>query len=254
MDKRQLKKEDFIEKIGESWWKYLGKFFESEEAYNIYQTLKSDSKKDKITPKSSDTWKFLKLTNPNTIKAIVIGLDSYPGQYSPDLYHATGIPFDCSNVPAGKRIQPSLEEFWDGIQAEYNEEFEHTPNLEFLLTQGLFLGNAGITCKLFKTGSHISLWLPFWKSFFEEFVSTRPDIPIVYLGKEAENLKKFAYFNPQFSLTHPSFAARTGQTWDTQGVFKKINEINKSNNGDGFDIIYNYPNYKHFLDENNPPF
>lgn len=244
----QLKLNDFKEKVGDEWWKYLKPFFESKEAWDIYQVLKKDSAFHKITPKSSDTWKFLKEIHPDTVKVIVIGLDAYPGMYNKETYHATGIPFDCSNSPTGK-LQPSLEAFWDGLSEDLDEELPHEADLKFLLQQGLFLGNRGITCKMYGTESHIPLWDDFWKYFFQYYVSQRPDIPIVFLGKSAAKLRKFVEFNKVFEISHPSASARTGQTWDTKKTFTNCNNIIKSLNGPDYMIRYNKKEYEKWLDE-----
>ncbi len=244
----KLNQDDFKAKVG-TWWTYLEPFFASEKAWNIYQTLKKDVKGgEKVTPKSEDSWKFLSEINPDQVKVIIIGLDAYPGLYSKDNYHSNGIPFDCSNSPDGK-LQPSLNEFWNGLSAEYEEEFEKSPSLKYLLDQGVFLGNRGITCKMFKTGSHIPLWDDFWEVFFENFVSKRPDIPVIFLGQEALKLRKYVTFNRVFPLAHPSFAARSGQTWDTKGVFKQCNEIIKSLNGEDFCIKWDKKEYEKWLNE-----
>lgn len=240
----RLNIEDFTLKIGESWMRYLSPFFESEKAYNIYQELKNISRVgEKITPKSNDTWKFLKETNPDNIKMIIIGLDSYPGQYSKTTFHATGIPFDCSSSPDGK-LQPSLISLYEGIGADIEDELPQEKDLSYLLKQGVFLGNRGLVCKLFKTESLLTLFDYFWEIFFQEYVNKRPDVPVVLCGKGAEYLKRWVTFNPLFILRHPSFAARTGQIWETEKTFTKINKLIEGNNGKDFCIEWNYNRWK----------
>lgn len=235
---------NFEEKISSPWMKYLLPFFESEKAYNIYQELKNLSKAgEKITPKSSDTWRFLKETDPDNIKMIIIGLDSYPGQYDKNTFHATGIPFDCSNSPNGK-LQPSLISLYEGIGADVQDELPQEKDLSYLLKQGVFLGNRGIVTKLFKAESLLTLFDYFWEIFFQEYVNKRPDVPVVLLGKGAEYLKRWVTFNPLFILRHPSFAVRTGQIWDTEKVFTKVNKLIEGNNGSDFKIEWNYNKWK----------
>lgn len=244
----QLDQEDFKQRVGR-WWTYLEPFFASEKAYDIYQQIKKDAKSGEvICPISKDTWKFLEKSDPDNLKVIIIGLDSYPGRYNKTLLHATGIPFDCSNSPDGK-LQPSLSELWNGISNDLGEEVDEISNLQFLLDQGVFLGNRGITCKLFKTGSHIPLWDYFWEVFFEQYVCKRPDIPIIFLGKESLKLKKYVTFNRIFELSHPSASARTGLNWDTKGVFTQVNNIIKSLNGKDYMIKWDYKQYESFLNE-----
>jgi uracil DNA glycosylase len=244
----KLNLEDFKKKIGDKWFSYLEEFFSSEKAYEIYQTLKLQSKSEIITPDSKDTWKFLERIKPNSVKVIILAMDSYPGRYPNKVLHATGIPLDCSNSPDGK-LQPSLIEFWNGIGNEYEEEITKTHDLQFLLDQGVFFGNRALTCKLFKTGSHMGMWDYFWEVFFQNFVSQKPDIPIVFLGKDAFHLKKYVSFNRMFELSHPSAAARSGVPWDTKGTFSNINKILKSLNGESNVILWDYKKYNQLLEE-----
>lgn len=244
-----LNQDDFKKRVGDKWWKYLQPFFASKEAFDIYQELKKQVKGGNvITPKADDVWKFLKNIDPEGVKVIFIALDSYPSMYNKNLFHATGIPLDCSYAPDGK-LQPSLIEFWNGISAEYEQEITKTNDLQFLLDQGVLLANRGLTCRMYQTGSHLELWDPFWKHFFELYVSQRPDIPVVFLGKEAEKLKKYVTFNRTFFLSHPSASARTGQTWKTENVFHKINEIVQSLNGKDYKIYWDVKEYNQWLNE-----
>jgi uracil DNA glycosylase len=244
----QLDQKIFEEKVGSKWYKYIHRFFTSKEAYDIYQVIKSDAGTDFITPASEDTWKFLKNSDPDNIKVLMLLTDSYSGcytkptKYKKGLFHSTGIPLDCSNTPDGK-IQGALTEFWNGISAELNDDLPKEKSLQFLIDQGLFLGNRGITCKLFKGESHIPLWDYFWQVFFEDFVSQHPNIPIIFCGKVAEKLKRFVAFNPIYTISHPSAAAKTGQVWNTENVFTKCNKRIKDMNGPEYQIEYNYHTY-----------
>ena len=225
------------ELVGDQWEPYLKGFFDSPQAIEIYKTLIES--KEQIVPLGKDMWNFLKYTDPNNIKMVVMGLDAYPGQYKKGLYHATGIPFDCSNSPLGKP-QPSLVSFWEGLEEDLDQSLVHSLDLKFLLAQGVFMANYGITCKLYKTGSMLSIWDPFWKYFFEEFLNPyHVDAPIIFLGKEAANLKKYTSFQTIFELNHPSFAARNNEIWDTQKVFTKCNKIIIDLNGREYAINYN---------------
>ena len=240
------------EQIG-SWVKYLTPIFDSDDMYNLYQEFKVC--KETITPLSKDLYKFLKVCPPEKLQVIMILLDSYPSRYkigAKDL-QATGIPMDCSNTPDGK-LQPSLEAFYEGIEKEYDEKIVHSKDLTYLCEQGVFLGNRALNCKLNKTGSFLGKWDFFWKFFFEEVINSYfPGIPVVLMGKEAQKLKKYIFemSNPIFEVSHPSAAARSYTTWDTEGVFKKVNKIIELNNGPEFKIVWDYKIYQ---DINDCPF
>lgn len=236
------------EQIG-SWVKYLTPIFESREIFDLYQEFKAIGRKG-ITPAPEDLYKFLRACQPEDMKVIFILLDSYPGKYKTGTLQANGIPMDCSNSPDG-RLQPSLTAFYDGIANEYNEEPCYNVSLDYLCKQGVLLGNRALNCKLNKTTSFLGKWDFFWKYFFEEVITPYfPGIPIVLLGKEAQKLKKYIFemSNPVFELSHPSAAAKSYTTWETDGVFHKINKIIELNNGPEFKIIWNHKTYEEVLD------
>lgn len=224
--------EKFEPKFGK-WSRFIKPFFDEGGFDPIYQQLKQDTKEGHvITPKSENTFRFLEKVDPDNLKCIIIGMDSYPSRYRNGEFQATGIAFDCSNSPDGK-IQPSLEAMYGGLERDLGITIKRTSNLNYLCEQGVMLANRGITCKLEKTGSHIELWNPFWQFFLEDVVCVYfPGIPFVLLGKDAQQLKRhiFAIGNPIFELAHPSYAARNDEPWETKGVFSAINKIVKDNN------------------------
>lgn len=229
-----LKWETFEPKFG-SWARYIKPFFDEGGFDPIYTKLKEESKDKRIiTPKSENTFKFLEKVDPDNLKAILIGMDAYPKRYFNGEFQATGIAFDCSNSPDGK-IQPSLNTFYDGLVKDLGiTEIDKTPDLNYLCEQGVLLGNRALTCRLEQTGSHMGLWDPFWKFFLEDVIMAYfTGVPIVLMGKDAHALKRhiFPIGNPLFMINHPSFAARSGEDWNTEGTFTAINKILKENNG-----------------------
>ena len=108
--------------------------------------------------------------------------------------------------------------------------------------QGVLLGNRALLCKLNKTGSLIGKFDFFWEYFFNNVITSYfPGVPVVLLGKEAKELKKYIFNlnNPVFELLHPSFSARNRMTWDTKKTFSKVNKMIELNNGKEFCIDWN---------------
>lgn len=219
--------ESFKEKMGEEWAELFKPFIESSKMDDIYTKIRNDSKKNVIYPNSNDTFKAFKLIKPENVKVIIISQEPYSGQYyKSKLPQATGIPLDSSNSDNDK-LQPSLEAFLQGIAAEYNlpyEEYYKTLSLSYLAEQGVLLLNRSLTVSKGKIGSHLGYWDEFFKYFFEEILTKYINIPVLILGKDAEYVKRwiFEMTHPIYILPHPSFAARTGELWDTNGIFDKI--------------------------------
>ena len=71
----KLDLEKFEPLLGE-WFLRLKPVFEKPEMYNLYQEMKKLSLSGvKLTPKSSDLWRFLKECSPNNLKLVIIGMD-----------------------------------------------------------------------------------------------------------------------------------------------------------------------------------
>jgi len=215
---------DFQPKLG-AWAELFKPFIESEEMYNIYQVLKNE--KERIVPNSDNTFRVFSLTKPDEVKVIFILLDPYPRLYYNGKEQATGVALDCSNSPDGK-LQPSLQKWYESIEKDIGRPVKRTPNLNYLLEQGVLLLNSDLTCKLNKTGSHSGLWEPFMKYLFDEILRSRLDIIYVLCGKESRRLEK--YINPFckiFRIEHPVAASYSGREWQHDGIFNKINYILK---------------------------
>jgi len=217
------------------WWGRVKYIFEKPEMYELYQEMKEMSAKGiKITPKSSDLWKFLKECPPNELKLVIIGFDSYPGIYANGDFHADGIAFSNSYSP-DKKCQPSLEYFWDGLSEDLGIQLEHKNDLTFLANQGVLLGNRALACQLYKTGSLLGKFDFFWKEFLG--IISGFGVPIILIGKDAQVLKQYCNekTNAVFEIEHPSYAARKNQLWNTQKVFTKVEQLLKDNNNQYID-------------------
>jgi len=232
----QLDLEKFKPALGD-WFFKFEKIFASKQMYDLYQELKELSRQGvKVTPKSSDLWRFFKECPPSMLKVVVIGQDPYPGMYRNGTFHADGIAFSNSYSPDGK-CQPSLNSFWEGLSEDLGIELENKHDLKFLANQGVLLGNRALACKLNKTGSLMGQFDFFWEFFLQEIMPGFNGVPIILVGKDAQQLRRycFEFANPVFQITHPSFAARKNETWDTEKVFFKVQTILKHNNNETID-------------------
>lgn len=221
----------FKDQFHESWHAKVRPFIESEECDKIYEFLKKESKRGKkIAPLSSNVFRAFRETSLDNLKVIVMGMCPYHTMLGGE-YVADGLLMGCSIT--GK-LQPSLEQFYKALQVEfYGEEKNFVikdPDVTYLTGQGVLMINAALTTEINKAGSHIALWEPFTKYFFEQMVDTA-GVPIVFLGKDAAKYKRYVTpFTWTFTLSHPASAAYKNTDWDTEGVFKKVNTILRENN------------------------
>ena len=236
--------EKFKDQFHESWHDKMRPFIESEECDEIYAHLKERGRKGhSIAPSSSVTFRAFKETPLTDLKVIMMGMCPYHTATKDGIPVADGLLMGCSVT--GK-LQPSLDQFYGGIERELydglNLTYTKNPDVSYLAKQGVLMLNAALTTEINKAGSHIAIWEPFIKHFFE-CIETE-GAPIVFLGKDAAKYKKYVGpFKWSFTVSHPASASYKNTEWDTEGTFGKVNKVLLDNNN--FSIMW--------LDED-PPF
>lgn len=246
---RKLNYESFAPKFG-NWAFKFKPFIEGKEMWDIYQKIKKDRQYEIICPEHKNTFRAFSITEPWDVKVIFYLQDPYPRKYKDGSLQATGIAMDCTNSKTGY-LQPSLEKWYETIDKELDIKVKRSPDLSYLLQQGIMLLNSEFTCKLNKTESHEGLWAPFQKFFLEEVMYGTTGIIYVLCGKSSHKLER--YINPLgnyiFKIEHPSYAAKTGADWETGGIFTTINRLLKENNNEK--IFWNKKDWEEYID---PPF
>lgn len=232
--------EKFKDQFHESWHAKVRPFIESEECDKIYEFLKKESKRGrKIAPLSSNVFRAFRETSLDNLKVVMMGMCPYHTSIGGE-YVADGLLMGCSIT--GK-LQPSLEQFYGAIERELYEgvKYKKTPDVSYLASQGVLMLNAALTTEINKAGSHIALWEPFTRYFFEHMIDTA-GVPIIFLGKDAAKYERYIPpFTWSFTLSHPASASYKNTDWDTEGVFGKVNKILKDNNNYEIWWLYEEP-------------
>lgn len=219
-----------------NWASKFKPFFDKGGFDSIYEYLKDRAKLNhRIAPVSSLVWRAFKETDINNIKVIIIGLSPYH-TFVNNVSICDGLALSCSIT---KKMQPSLKTLVEAWQKEcYNgiSDKVKNPDLSYLAAQNILLINAALTTEMGKVDKHLPIWEPFMKYLLEEVVGYT-GIPIIFLGNEATKLQKYVTpFTHMFFLKHPSYYARIDQEMETNGVFNKVNQIIRENNGKEFEI------------------
>ncbi len=247
----KLNKELFRERFGEAWWPYIEPIFETDIMDNIFSELKEIGKNKIICPASKDTFNSYKVTNPKTLKVVIVAYDPYPAVKNKVII-SNGIAFDCSNTGI---LQPSLEKWYEGIENELSDGLElnivKDPSLKFFYNQGVMFSNTALSCEVGKTGSHTDLWKPYIQWVYENVLDKFTGLIYILIGKESSKVER--WINPLanyiFHLEHPSFAARQYRAWETKGIFKQVNYILRNNNG-----VESQINWLNLGESGEPPF
>jgi uracil-DNA glycosylase len=222
--------EKFKNSIHESWWSKLKLFIESEECDRIYGKLKELSKGGHyIAPLSSNVWRAFLETPYDELKVVMLGMCPYH-TYKEGVPIADGLLMGCSIT---RYPQPSLSQFYNAIEEELytglNLEYYKNPDISYLAKQGVLMLNAALTTEKGLPGSHIELWTPFMKYLFNEVINGT-NVPIIYLGVEAERVSIYSTSPWQFKLSHPASSSYKRTSWCSNGVFNQINKILKNSN------------------------
>jgi len=158
------------------------------------------------------------------LKVVIVGQDPYPQEGVAD-----GIAFSCSKT---NKEQPSLRYIFDELQRQYPDATRDC-DLSRWSKQGVLMLNTALTCEVDNIGAHVKIWKNWSSSIFAHTLADYPKVlEFVFMGAKA---KPFAKMIPddhnKHFVAHPAAAAYRGGKWDSDNLFKKINE-NLINNGE----------------------
>lgn len=224
----------------DNWGKYSGyfgtyankikPFYESGELEKLQSFLRGEKEKKRLmAPESKNIFRCFTELPISDIKCFVIALCPYH-TFKDSKPIANGLPMGTDNGI----LQPSLSNFYKAMSTEFEVEegdMNMVSNTDWLMKQGVFLYNVGLTVERGKAGNHNKEWEKFSKHVFETIIAPT-SAPVVFLGKECAKFKKYLLpFQWSFQISHPASAAYSGEDWDSEGVFKKVNKILKDVNG-----------------------
>ena len=216
--------EKFIDKL-DDWGLILWNTIHSPVFVEPIEALMADSKEGKkFTPKFKDLFKAYELCKYNDLKVVIVGQDPYPQEGVAD-----GIAFSCSKT---NKEQPSLRYIFDELQTQYPDATRDC-DLSRWAKQGVLMLNTALTCEVDNIGSHVNIWKDFTKAMICHILNDHHNnVEFVFMGAKAKPFAKL--LNNGISkhfVAHPAAAAYRGGKWDSNNLFKKINE-NLINNGE----------------------
>lgn len=188
-------------------------FFQQEMIQDMLNNIESHISHQDICPHIKDVFKVFKMTNPNNIKVVILGMDPYQSRVNGE-NRANGIAFSTSL----SGIPQSLGNIFKEIMA-CGYQPPPTADLSCLLKQGVFLVNSALTVRYDESGSHNRLWKGFTLELLRWIVSHCSDrgyeCPFMLWGKKAEGVAISAKINLEkesvWRTSHPSpYSARRG--------------------------------------------
>ena len=206
---------------GSGWENYLSPYINGLNFdYLINKLVEGVNNGRRFTPKFKDVFNAFYECPKDDLKVVMVGQDPYP-----QLGVADGIAFSCSKKgKAEKALQYILKE----TIGDYTDtgRVMYTPaecDLRRWANQGVLLINTALTVEVNKIGSHYHLWESFIEYLFEGLNRCCPNTIFVLMGKKAQQLETLLPNCVVFKCTHPASAAYRGGTWDSNGIFEKVN-------------------------------
>lgn len=222
-----------------TWASRFRKFYDKGGFNDIYKVLKLTKASGKqICPEAKNVFNCFKQCPVGELKTVFFGLSPYPHIIN-GITCSDGLTFSCKNT--GKE-QPSLKLIWDAVKDDIYTDLDidkyRNPDLQFWAKQGVLLANAALTCEKGRPDSHLELWKPFWKYFYDEIMSGISGVVFVFFGKEAAKYNKLVtpFIHYSKIVEHPAFAARCERPFEHDKLFSYINNILRSNNGTLYQI------------------
>jgi uracil-DNA glycosylase len=166
------------------------------------------------------------------LRVIFVGQDPYSTSFNfsfKNYLHANGLAF--SVVHECQVLPPSLQKIEEQVLDQGYIFLDKT--LESWAEQGVLLLNSSLTTEKNTPAVHINVWKPFIEELLKEVTINNPGLPIALIGKYAQGFESVLSSNSHiFKVEHPAAASYNNRTWNSDGIFLKINGILHKNNGE----------------------
>ncbi|VEU59231.1 uracil-DNA glycosylase [Mesomycoplasma neurolyticum] len=202
---------------------FLKNEFQQEYFINLKKFLNNEYKNKIIFPQKKDIFNFLKLTDFNSLKVVIIGQDPYHGENE-----AHGLAFSTLN----RKLPPSLKNIYLEIQKDYPNFNKINGDLSSWAKQGVLLLNRILTVQKDKPMSHADIgWENFSFNLLSFINNNYNNVIFLLLGKKAQEIQKKLILNKQIviNLSHPSPFSYS-LSFKNSRIFKKINQTLKKMN------------------------
>jgi uracil-DNA glycosylase len=202
------------------------------EIKQISDILEEEKKTYRIVPDQENIFRIFYMCKPQDLKVVITGADPYFQILPNGKPRALGFSFSVSKEDA---IPSSLHNIYKEIKNNYpNSIIPHHGDISHWVPQGVFLLNAGLTCRAGEPGSHVNkykLWAPFINKFVKYMATVNKNIIWILWGKDSQKFEEMIdkSFNLILQSAHPSGLSASRGFFGC-GHFKRINEDLKKMN------------------------
>jgi uracil-DNA glycosylase len=207
------KRKKFLDLISDTGWsEILDPWIQGSDFDNVIYSLVNEVKNgNRFTPVLKDIFNAFIHCHYDDLKVIVIGQDPYP-----QIHTADGLAFSCSKK---NKPEKALQYIFTALYGNHDGD----PDLKRWAEQGVLLLNTALTVKINNIGTHYAIWKPFIQYLFKEINTRKHKIPIILLGRKAEEWEHLFSNQIIFKAPHPTSASYSGTTWKHNDVFIKAN-------------------------------
>jgi len=209
------------------WLRVLEEFIDSHKFSVLMNQLIAKKVEGVLTPDLNQVFRAFYECPYDKLNTVLVNLDPYPEEGEAD-----GLAFSCGNT---NDVQPQLHVIFTEVQKtvyRYDNWYAWEPDLIRWAKQGVLLLNLSMTTEIDKIGVHKDIWKPFIDYLFQKLIDMNTGLIYIFIGLAASDwAKKIPESNYKFFCYHPNAALISGDPWNSNEVFVRVNELLESNNG-----------------------
>lgn len=185
--------------LGPGWLGLLKDEINAPYFLSLIQFIDQERKEQTIYPPENQVFEAFKKTQPEQVKAVIIGQDPYHGKGQ-----AHGL---CFSVPNGIAHPPSLKNIFKELKNDLGVAIPKSGDLSKWADQGVFLLNAILTVREGNAGSHQKKgWEQFTNTSIKKLSENHNGLVFILWGNYAQQKSEFIDTTRHYILTaaHPS--------------------------------------------------
>lgn len=216
--------------LGESWYNLLQNEVIQPYFVSMMEEVKREYSICKVLPKPSQVFRAFQLTNPETVKVIILLQDPYPFTDSSGNSHADGLALSTpsSETPASLRVV-LREVDRDVVKTVNLREFKEafpTNDLSSWARQGVLLINTALTVRAGLPNSHQHIWHTFIKRIVQILAEDERHKVFMLWGANARKITEGITAHPNHKILetgHPASGSHGKDLYSGSNHFSKCN-------------------------------
>lgn len=201
-----------INAVGEGWAPTLHPIFQMEYMQELKRKLIAEKQNNIVYPQDKDIFRAFKLTDPDSVRVLIIGQDPYHDGA------ADGLAF---SVPEHRNLNPSIRNIRKEVIDDIGSTILTNGELDAWARQGVLLLNTVLTVNQGSPNSHARLgWGRFVNQVLVE-LSYRPEKPLVVIlwGKKSQLYAQGVFTMPYHLVLEAPHPAAEGYSGGKAGFF-----------------------------------